>query len=68
MPGDDEEDLDAMSPDRLRALRDEVLSHIEEIGSRDGAVDPDAPEEIRKLDALLAEIEGRLAGPETSQA
>ena len=69
MPGDnDEEDLDAMSPDRLRALRDEVVSLIEEIGSRDGAVEPNSAEEISELDELLEEIETRLAGPETSEA
>ena len=53
----DDEDLDQMSPNRLRALQQEVLSRIEEIGSHDGAVDPDVAEEIRKLDDLLEEIE-----------
>jgi uncharacterized protein YaaN involved in tellurite resistance len=59
MPGDDE-DLDQMSPDRLRALQQEVLNRIEEIGSRDGAADPNVAEEIRQLDDLLQEIDARL--------
>lgn len=59
----DDEDLDQMSPERLRQLQREVLGLIEEIGSRDGAVDPNAAEEIRELDELLAEIEDRLSGP-----
>jgi hypothetical protein len=61
----DDEDLDQMSPERLRALQREVLDLIEEIGSRDGAVDPNAATEIAKLDDLLKEIEDRLSGSET---
>ena len=63
----EDEDLDQMSPDRLRALQQEVLSLIEEIGSRDGSVDPNAAEEIRELDELLEEIETRLNGSETGE-
>jgi hypothetical protein len=62
---DDDEDLDQMSPERLRALQQEVLLRIEEIGSRDGAVDPDVAKEIETLDELLKEIEDRLSGSET---
>jgi hypothetical protein len=61
----DDEDLDQMSPERLRQLQQEVLLLIEEIGSRDGAVDPNAAQEIDRLDDLLEEIESRLAGPGT---
>jgi hypothetical protein len=57
----DDEDLDQMSPDQLRALRDEVLNRIESVGSQDAAVNPDGAEEIGKLDLLLQEIEGRLS-------
>jgi len=64
----DEEDLDQMSPERLRELQQEVLLLIEEIGSRDGAVEPNAAEEIRELDELLAEIEDRLSGPAAGEA
>jgi hypothetical protein len=60
---DDDEDLDQMSPERLRALQREVLDLIEEIGSRGGSVDPDAAAEIARLDDLLKEIEERLSGP-----
>jgi hypothetical protein len=63
----DDEDLDQMSPERLRELRQEVLLRIEETGSRDGAVDPDVADEIRELDKLLAEIEERLGGPATGE-
>jgi hypothetical protein len=62
----EDEDLDQMSPDRLRELQQEVLSLIEEIGSRDGSVDPNAAEEIQELDELLEEIEIRLSS-ETSE-
>ena len=62
----DDEDLDDISPERLRALQQEVLALIEEIGTRDGAVDPDAAAEIQELDELLKEIEDRLASPGTS--
>jgi hypothetical protein len=61
----DDEDLDQMSPERLRELKAEVLSLIEAIGSRDASVDPAVPDEIRKLDDLLKEIEDRLSGPAT---
>ena len=63
----DDEDLDQMSPERLRELRQEVLLRIEETGSRDGAVDPDVADEIRELDKLLAEIEERLGRPATGE-
>ncbi len=61
----DDEDLDQMTPDRLRELQQEVLSLIEEIGSRDGSVDPNVADEIRELDELLQEIEARLSATET---
>jgi hypothetical protein len=64
---DDDEDLDQMSPERLRELQDEVLRLIEEIGSRDGALDPDVAKEIQMLDDLLEEIEDRLSGPATGE-
>jgi hypothetical protein len=57
----DDEDLDHMSPDQLRALRDDVLSRIESVGSQDAALNPDGAEEIEKLDVLLQEIEARLS-------
>ena len=63
MPND-EEDLDQMSPERLRELQQEGLLLIEEIGTRDGAADPDVATEIETLDELLKEIEDRLSGPE----
>ena len=63
----DDEDLDQMSPERLRELKREVLLRIEETGSRDGAVDPDVADEISELDKLLAEIEERLGGPATGE-
>ena len=62
---DDDEDLDQMSAERLRALQQQVLLRIEEIGTHDGAVDPDVAQEIAKLDDLMKEIEDRLNGPET---
>ena len=60
----EDEDLDDMTPERLRELQQEVLGLIEEIGSRDGVADPNVAEEIQELDELLKEIEERLAGPE----
>jgi hypothetical protein len=62
---DDEEDLDQMSPERLRDLKQEVLLRIEDIGSRDASVEPERAEEIQELDDLLKEIEERLSGPVT---
>jgi len=59
MPADD---LDAMSLDELRKLKEEVLSRIEEIGSHSDDVDPEKAEEIKMLDDLLREIEERLGG------
>src|SRR5580658_8609622 len=63
---DDDEDLDQMSPERLRELKQEVLLRIEEIGSRDASVEPERADEIKELDDLLNEIEERLSGPETA--
>jgi len=65
-PLDDDEDLDQMSPERLRELKQEVLLRIEEIGSRDASVEPERADEIKELDDLLNEIEERLSGPETA--
>jgi hypothetical protein len=62
---DDDEDLDQMSPERLRELKQEVLLRIEDIGSRDAAVEPERADEIQELDDLLKEIEERLSGPVT---
>ena len=57
----DDEDLNTMSAERLRELRDEVTSLIEQIGTRDVSVDPHAHEEIDELDELLEAIEERLS-------
>jgi hypothetical protein len=54
------DDLDKMSLDELRALKDEVLLRIELVGSQDAALNPDSAGEIRQLDVLLKEIEERL--------
>jgi hypothetical protein len=56
----EKDDLDKMSLDELRALKDEVLMRIELVGSQDGALNPDGAGEIRQLDVLLKEIEERL--------
>ena len=61
---DDDEDLDQMSPERLRELKQEVLLRIEEIGSRDASVELERADEIKELDDLLNEIEERLSGRE----
>ena len=63
---DDDEDLDQMSPERPRELKQEVLLRIEEIGSRDASVEPERADEIKELDDLLNEIEERLSGPEAA--
>jgi hypothetical protein len=60
---DDDEDLDQMSLERLRELKQEVLLRIEQIGSRDASVEPERADEIQELDDLLKEIEERLSGP-----
>jgi len=52
---DDDEDLDQMSPERLRELKQEVLLRIEDIGSREASVEPERADEI----------EERLSGPVT---
>jgi uncharacterized protein YaaN involved in tellurite resistance len=62
---DDHEDLDQMSPERLRELKQEVLLRIEEIGSRDASVEPERDDEIKELDELLQDIEERLSRPAT---
>ena len=62
---DDDEDLDQMSPERLRELKQEVLLRIEDLGSRDLSVEPERADEIQELDDLLKEIEERLSGPAT---
>jgi hypothetical protein len=62
---DDDEDLDQMSPERLRELKKEVLLRIEDLGSRDLSVEPERADEIQELDDLLKEIEERLSGPAT---
>ena len=73
MPGDnDTDDLDKMTPDQLRALKQEVLLRIEEDGSLSSSSNRMAAEDIRQLDELLNDIEVRLAeiteaGPESAQ-
>jgi hypothetical protein len=54
------DDLDKVSRDELRALKDEVLLRIESVGSQDAALNPDVASEIQQLDVLLKEIEERL--------
>ena len=58
---DEADDLDTMSLDDLRKLRDEVLMSIETIGSQSADVNPDGPEQIETCDALLADIELRIS-------
>ena len=58
---DEADDLDTMSLDDLRKLRDEVLMSIETIGSQSADVNPDGPEQIETYDALLADIELRIS-------
>ena len=60
MPNDDD-DLDKMSADELRKLKQDVLLRIEEDGSLDSSTNPLAAEDIQKLDELLNDIEVRLA-------
>ena len=60
MPGDDD-DLDKMSADELRKLKQDVLLRIEEDGALDSSTNPLAAEDIQKLDELLNDIEVRLA-------
>ncbi len=62
MPDDDDnDDLDAMTADQLRALKQEVLLRIEEDGALSSASNSMAAEDIRQLDELLEDIEVRLA-------
>ncbi len=58
---DDSDDLDKMSADELRKLKQDVLLRIEEDGSLDSSTNPLAAEDIQKLDELLKDIEERLA-------
>jgi hypothetical protein len=58
---DDDDDLDKMSGDELRKLREEVLLRIEEEGALDSSTNPAAEDDISKLDELLNDIEERLA-------
>jgi hypothetical protein len=58
----DDDDLDKMSPEQLRDLKQEVLLRIETVGSQSADLNPGGAEEIRKLDDLLREIEIRLSG------
>jgi len=58
---DDDDDLDKMSADELRKLKQDVLLRIEEDGSLDSSTNPLAAEDIQKLDELLNDIEERLA-------
>jgi hypothetical protein len=60
MPGDDD-DLNAMTLDQLRAWRDEILSNIEAEGSQSADINPHSSEDIGKLDELLEDIEARIA-------
>jgi hypothetical protein len=58
----DNDDLDEMNIDRLRELKQEVLSRIEATGKRIGTLDQkiDGAEEIRKYYDFLKDIEARL--------
>jgi hypothetical protein len=58
---DDDDDLDKMSADELRKLKQDVLLRIEEDGALDSSTNPLAAEDIQKLDELLNDIEVRLA-------
>ena len=58
---DEADDLDTMSLDQLRKLRDEVLMNIEAVGSQSADVNPDGPEQIKNLDAILADVELRIS-------
>ena len=58
---DNADDLDTMSADELRKLKQDVLLRIEEDGSLDSSTNPLAAEDIQKLDELLNDIEVRLA-------
>ena len=58
---DDDDDLDKMSADELRKLKQDVLLRIEEDGALDSSTNPLAAEDIQKLDELLSDIEVRLA-------
>jgi len=58
---DDDDDLDKMSADELRKLKQDVLLRIEEDGSLDSSTNSLASGDIRQLDELLADIEERLA-------
>jgi len=62
------DDLDAMSLDDLRKLRDDVLMNIETIGSQSADVNPEGPQQIAELDLVLAEVEERIGklAPEAS--
>jgi len=53
---DDDEDLDQMSLERLRELKQEVLLRIEDIGSRDAAVEPERARHDRSEFRLGARI------------
>ena len=65
---DDEDDLDKMSADELRKLKQDVLLRIEEDGSLDSSTNPLAAEDIQKLDELLNDIEERLADLDSGSA
>ena len=54
------DDLDAMSLDELRKLRDDVLMNIETIGSQSADVNPEGSQQIAELDLVLAEVEERI--------
>jgi hypothetical protein len=58
---DDNDDLDKMSAEGLRKLKEDVLLRIEDEGSLSSSTNPLAAEDIQKLDELLNDIEVRLA-------
>ena len=63
----DDEDIETMSVERLRELRDEVTSLIEQIGTRDVSVDPHAHEEIDELDGKTCWRRSKSASPTWSR-
>ena len=59
----DDDDLDEMSPDQLRELKQEMHSRIEAIGILTGALNQkiEDAEKIRKYYDFLKDIEAKLA-------
>jgi len=64
----DDEVLDEMSPDQLRELKLDILSHIQALSIPTGALTQNIEdiEKIRKYDCFLKDIEAKLATYEKS--